>query len=746
MTRSPKLLLLSLASITLLGCDGEKRQTKEDRIAKDLFFEEEAVSNLSELKNEMADAPTDFLRLFKDDPIAWQAWNSSVPKKAKSSQSPILAFVVSSRDGGCRDTAQRILADKEMMDLFKAGNVCTIVDIHANPEVGLLSYILASETRQPVGFPMLIWMSHEACPLAWLPIADLKTKDLKSALINSAAIVDDTWKKSSDYAVRNSRRDIEARQKRLDSEIQGAEDEAKRIDIFRRQARQTASLYDPISGNIDGAGGLVPSSALELLSLGHLSPALSKGVRQRSKEAITGVITSIEKGALHDPLDGFYFYARRSQDWSLPAFSKDLGTQAQYATALIHAGQAVENQNFINTGLAIITKLQKDWLGHNYTNESSLLEKKVPGLFLWDWDILEKTLSPEEFAVAEAAFRLNKNGNIPVFSDPTSQFRGLNSLSSSATIDEIATAVSSTPTETKPTLEKVISKLREHREKTGSIFRETQVAAQDRAQFCLAQLAAWSATGSSSDLAEAVASGNLIKNEHDIEGKQLTRFPSTLAVKARGSDYARSILAGIGLYQATLDPEWLVWSSHLAHEALDLLTEGDDDPLISEITEEDRIIPIRIRNHSMIFSESTLGLFDQAISGIAALTGDERLLKTRIAIAKSLSGPSERLPIIHTDYIASCILTETPLVAVLSGEFQDSGYQNFIKQLNHAKFSSFVTLRSDKQDGGLSPLPDFESFGNATGITLVRGSEIIGQARTIAQFRELLQSELSQKE
>ncbi|MDB0057054.1 hypothetical protein N9F36_08150, partial [Akkermansiaceae bacterium] len=158
------------------------------------------------------------------------------------------------------------------------------------------------------------------------------------------------------------------------------------------------------------------------------------------------------------------------------------------------------------------------------------------------------------------------------------------------------------------------------------------------------------------------------------------------------------------------------------------------------------IIPIRIRNHSMIFSESTLGLFDQAISGIAALTGDERLLKTRIAIAKSLSGPSERLPIIHTDYIASCILTETPLVAVLSGEFQDSGYQNFIKQLNHAKFSSFVTLRSDKQDGGLSPLPDFESFGNATGITLVRGSEIIGQARTIAQFRELLQSELSQKE
>ena len=734
MTSLKKLLFLAFSPFLFTACDGEKKQTRKERLeAEEQFFEETPVSDLSELENEMAEAPTDFLRLLKNDPIPWQAWNPSVLEKAKATQSPILAFIVSSRDGGCRDTAKRIFADPEILTSLRDRNVCTLIDIHANPELGLLSYVLCGEIRQPVGFPMLIWMSHEACPLAWLPIADLETKNLKLILSNSTAMVDEIWKESSDYAVRNSRRDIEARQERLDSSLKREEEETKRLSIFRRQARQVAALYDPISGNIDGAGGLIPSSALELLCRGHLSPLLSPGVRQRSKEAIQGIIQAIENGAIHDPLDGLYFYARRSQDWSLPAFSKDLETQAQYATALIHSGQSINDPEITNTGLEIIKRLKTNWLIHNYTNESSLLEKKIPGVFLWDWETLNKTLNPEEIEIAKTAFKLKKAGNIPVISDPIFQFRELNSLSFN-------------PSESTPALEQVIKKLREHREKTGAIFRETQVTAQARARFCLAQLAAWSATGSSFDLAEAVASGNLIRNKHSTEGKQLSRFPSSFEIKARGGDYARSILAGISLYQATLDPEWLTWSSRLANEALDQLTDNDDDFLIAETAKDDQIVPITLHNSSMVFAESTIGLFDQSVTRLAALTGDERFRKSSTAIAKSLSQRSERLPIIHTDFVVSCALSETPLVAVLSGELKDPKYQDFIKRLNHIEFTSFLTLRSDKEEGNLKPLPDFPDFGGSSGITLIRGTKVLGQAQSMTQFRDLMQKAISQKE
>jgi uncharacterized protein YyaL (SSP411 family) len=740
-----QLLLSFVAVIFFLGCEGEKRKTKADRIAEDQYFNGAAVSSLSDLKNEIGDAPTDFLRLFKDDPIPWQAWNSSITDKARSCQAPILALVVSSLDGGCRDTALKICANKELLSLFKDNNVCTIIDIHANPEIGLLSYYLANEARQQIGFPMLIWMSHEASPIGWIPIENFKENNLKSVIENWALMVNQTWTESSDYAVINSRREAKNRQNRLDSMVPEAEKDINRNNLFFRKARQIVSLYDPISRSIDGAGGLVPSSALELLVKAYLSPQMPEGIRRRAREGISSVISAVEEGAIHDPLDSLYFYARRSQDWSLPAFSKDLGTQAQYASALIHCGQAINDPNLINSGTKIIKILKEDWLNNNYTNESSLLEKDVPGVFLWDWIALEKTLNPAEIKLAALLFNLKRSGNIPLVSDPTSKFFRLNNLSYPNDLQEIATSLSSTPEEIRLRLEKVINKLKEHREDTGAIFRETQVAAQDRAQFCLAQLANWTTTGSPFDLADAIASANVLRNEHRPDGKRLMRFPSSSKVRARGADYARAILAGVRIHQATLDPEWLKWSIALTHEALEHLS-TEERPLIQETPTEDRVIPLHLYNSSMVFSESTLGLFDQAVSKIAALNEDEKITSLRNRLGRTLSTSCERLPIIHTDFISSCSLGNDPLVAVLSGQFENASFQALLREINAPEFISFIVIRDDHESKLLTPLPEFERPSTATGITLLRDEKIIGQASDIAEFRKLLQQALLQKE
>ncbi|MDB4353835.1 DUF255 domain-containing protein [Akkermansiaceae bacterium] len=735
---------LTLTVILFSGCKGQKKETKADRLAQELYFQEEALGSLDDLTNEMAEAPTDFLRLFKDDPIPWQAWNKTVPSKAKSCQMPILAFVVSSRDGGCRDTIKRLFSDQETLSLIREKNVCTLIDIHANPEIGLLSYHLASEIRQPVGFPMAIWLSHEAAPLGWMPLPDLSNENLKSVIGNSAAMVGNIWTESSDYAVRNSRRDSKARQQRIDAAYAGSEEEIKRANLFQRQARQITSLYDPISKNLDGSGGLVPASALELLVQTHLSPFHSEKTKKNAQKAIEGIISSIQQGAIHDPLDDFYFYARRSQDWSLPAFSKDLETQAQFGTALVRSGQAIKDEEIISAGIDVITNLRDRWLPKNYTNESSLLEKKIPGVFLWDWITLKKTLTDEELRIAQAAFALKKEGNIPALSDPTSQFFELNSLRHPFDLAPIANALSMSVAELKPQLDSVTSKLQQHREETGAIFRETQVSAQARAQFCLGQIAKWSATGSSIDLAEAVVTGNIIRNEHRPEG-QLMRFPSSFKLKARGADYSRSILAGVRLYQATLDPEWLEWSSDLAHEAINLLIR-DDNNLILEISQEDRIIPIDLHSDSMIFSESTLGILDLALSRICSLMKDEKLDSLRNTLGKALAASSERVPIIHTDFISSCALGNIPLVAVLSGDFTSPAYQNLIRTLNSPEFISFIAIRSDTEESELKPLPSFKRPTGAGSITLVRGEKIIGQATSPNELRLLIRQALSQKE
>ena len=199
------------------------------------------------------------------------------------------------------------------------------------------------------------------------------------------------------------------------------------------------------------------------------------------------------------------------------------------------------------------------------------------------------------------------------------------------------------------------------------------------------------------------------------------------------------------IHQATLDPEWLKWSIALTHEALEHLS-TEERPLIQETPTEDRVIPLHLYNSSMVFSESTLGLFDQAVSKIAALNEDEKITSLRNRLGRTLSTSCERLPIIHTDFISSCSLGNDPLVAVLSGQFENASFQALLREINAPEFISFIVIRDDHESKLLTPLPEFERPSTATGITLLRGEKIIGQASDIAEFRKLLQQALLQKE
>jgi hypothetical protein len=91
-------------------------------------------------------------------------------------------------------------------------------------------------------------------------------------------------------------------------------------------------------------------------------------------------------------------------------------------------------------------------------------------------------------------------------------------------------------------------------------------------------------------------------------------------------------------------------------------------------------------------------------------------------------------------------LGNDPLVAVLSGQFENASFQTLLREINAPEFISFIVIRDDHESKLLTPLPEFERPSTATGITLLRGEKIIGQASDIAEFRKLLQQALLQKE
>ena len=113
MTRSFFFFIILLTIFTLTGCKGKKEKTNlEQRREKDQFFTENAAASLQDFKNEAGSFSTDYLRLFKDDPIAWQPWDETIRKKATDTQRPILMFIVSAATTSCRETIENIYRNK----------------------------------------------------------------------------------------------------------------------------------------------------------------------------------------------------------------------------------------------------------------------------------------------------------------------------------------------------------------------------------------------------------------------------------------------------------------------------------------------------------------------------------------------------------------------------------------------------------------------------------------------------------
>ncbi|MDB4435932.1 DUF255 domain-containing protein [Akkermansiaceae bacterium] len=756
MTRSLLFFIILLPLFSLTGCEGEKKKTNlEQRRSDDQFFTENATASLEDFKNESGSFSTDYLRLFKDDPIAWQPWDDTIKKKATDTQRPILMCVVSATTTSCRETIKSIYSDPKLLNLLRDQNLCTLVDIHAHPEIGFLTNQLCSDSGQNVSFPTLIWLSHEAMPIASFPLGQMGPKKIEAAIKNAAAMVDHIWNQSSNYAISNSRANHQSRQKATDDYLLGKfiikqDDEdtsikipKKRSEIFRSSTRQIISYYDPITRTIDGLGGLMPSSALCIISKANLSPRFNPQTRKRATIAFQESASNITTSAARDMVEGGYFQAKRSKDWSLPVFSKTANTQAELALSLIQGGQATQNHALTKEGLSILDHLSTHWIPETISIESPTSEELEPGKYLWNWEEFEKALTPDELIFLSKVFRIRKLGNIPATADPTGQFFKLNNLQLNRSWDAISDSVNLPIHEIQRKLNPSFAKLKEARGNHNTTFQEKNLSAEQVAILGLAFQAGWNATGNETYLLQALQLAARLNSEYRGTDQTFLRMTAPQPIHARGIDYAQAILLFEQLYETTLHEKWLTLALELTQEALTALSR-EGFPL-QESRNDDHIIPLHIHNSRMIFGASSGGLFDQVFTRLYAITGDQAYAARRTPLTEIFPVYISMSPIIFTDYLASFALGDEPLLITLEGDSTSPLFKETLRGLRNPQFSSFASLVSANSNNRRNS-PAIQSSGENLKITLSRGQEILGEATDLASFQDLFLSELRKKE
>ncbi|MGC6427442.1 MAG: DUF255 domain-containing protein [Akkermansiaceae bacterium] len=752
MKSSLLLLPLSICLFLATSCDEKDGPSNlEKRRAEDLFFSNAAVSSLKDFKNEAANFQSDYLKLYKDDPIAWQAWDQTLEKKASDCQAPILLFVVSAVNGDCRGVVNQIYKDEELLNLLRDNNLCTLVDVHTNPEVALLAHSLSVDSRQQVSFPTLIWLSHEKLPIASFSVGMMNDNQLKTAVNNAATMVEQIWNNSSDYAVNNSRADNERRQERIDFDLRGeslmnTEEDgiplsipATRNTIYRDSTRKLISYFDPISQNFDGLGGILPASALELTGTASLSPRFTPQIRAASQRAFSETNGNIIHSAAKDVLDGGYFQSKRGQTWELPVFSKRLETQAQFSAALIRGGDATGDKPSITEGLALADLFASRMDNNLSAYQTSLTDPNSPGTFLWNWETLSEHLSEEELRLYSQVYGIRKFGNIPATIDPNGTFFKLNSLAQRGSWEELATKTGIPAESLQEKITGLNSKLLASRKQTASLFQETLISANQLSALGGVFHAAWAVSGKQKYLDAALTAGKKIELKYRSESGHFLRFPSPSKTLARGEDFSNSALFSLQLYQATLDEKWLKLARETTAQAINLLAR-EDFPL-EECQPADRIIPIHIHNAAMIFGESTAGIFDQVYTRLLAITHDNQLSSRRELNTKRFRLRVDRIPIIFTDLLRSFALGDSPYLIAVSGNPSSPQTKTVLRELNRPHFSSFATLASASISA-----PELTAPTGGIAIGLYQNGKLLGKAANLDVFAKIFSTEMAKKE
>lgn len=589
-------------------------------------------------------------------PIHWQPWTPATLEMADDSRRLILAVVALPQQPGFADILKDLSSNPGTVSLINDTYVPVLIDGDAVREMGILTADLCAEIGSGLQLPLLIWMTPEANPVAWMPLPSTSAGSASELLSQSHEMVARTWADDPDYVTQNSKLDQVNRSNRLMERIKNLETSDDPSADALRALRQLTTLYDPLSRTFDEAGGLFPSGALDLLAMGAGMENLPDDLRRRCRSVLESLLKDLLTSPMFDPLDGGVFNARRGVSWSYPGFYRDCSSQSRAVVSLLNAYEATGESRALEKALGVLAFIES-----NYRTSEGLytLGSGVSGdarKWLWWIEEVKELLTAEELAVWLPASGMKNAGNLPSEVDPLREhFRG-NSIAFAKSAEEIALERGQDPAEVEQLLDTAREKLLAARDqRLGKPSGGNEANAVATFRMISAYATAYRVTGETSyrDLAKDILDK---ARAHFSDGPRLRNYVGDFADSLTGG---RAFLYGVAI-QAALDVEAITLNG------VSLLWAGDLSSTLSEVFAVDShirespasadLIGLPVTDMAMLFDESTAGLLAMSESRLAAL--DIPLAPTLKAELDALPVAALFRPVLHTDLIQATLMRE----------------------------------------------------------------------------------------
>jgi uncharacterized protein YyaL (SSP411 family) len=654
-------LVMALCGLTLVcgACRKGRNANEPDAVAAAVVAPELLANGLRML-------PGAVYHNQADSAIHWQPWVKASLERAKDARRLLFCVIAMPQQAGFQKVLTALARDPAVVEAINGHYVPILIDGDATREMGLLTADLCAEIKRPLQLPLLVWMTYEGNPVAWISASGAESSDVVGLFNQSHTMVSQMWEDSAGYMLGNSGMDNQSRRERFKQrQIAKVVSEQPEVDVIR-SIRQLASLYDTYSRSFDEVGGLFPSGSLELLATAAMHPGLPADVRARCLVTTRELLVDILPSAMFDPLDGGVFSSRRGVSWALPAFTRDCPGQARAAVALLQAYRATGDPDALDKALGVIAFAEKSYATEEGLFSVGLTEESAPTMWMWNVEDIEKELAPADATWWIKATRMKGLGNLPSESDPRREYFRCNTVGLANTATEIAAWQSQSPAEFKPRFEAVKARLLSVRNaRLGKIHHDQCSHAGATLRMVSAYAAAFGATGDERFRDKAVS---LLKRAREAfgAGPRLRVFskdaPDSIGA-GRAFLYALALESVLDVAAITTDETWLFWSEDLATTAAELFT---GDKLLKECPDTAKLIDLPITDLVMLFDDSTAGLVSLAECRLADLK--RPLVKSFSELATPMPTYALDRPVLHTDLLLAALARHFKVTVVLGAD------------------------------------------------------------------------------
>ena len=416
------------------------------------------------MTNRLAKEASPYLQQHAHNPVDWYPWGQEALSRAKAEDRPILLSIGYSACHWCHVMERESFEDERIAALMNQSFVNVKVDREERPDLDQIYQLVVQLLGRSGGWPLTVFLTPEQKPFfagTYFPPEDRHGLPGFPRILAAVAEA---------YRERRSDVDLQAREvadaitqvSRPPSDKPGAIDRG----ALAKAADRLSTRFDDEHGGFGSRPKFPSTMSLDVL-LHHGALNGDERALGRFRRALDGM----RDGGVYDQLGGGFHRYSTDERWLVPHFEKMLYDNALLLRLYVDGFRQLGEARFADTAREIVGWLfreMKDAQGGFYSTQDADSEGEEGKFFVWTPDQVREAAGADAELVMRR-FGVTDEGN---FEDT-----GASVLYLARSIEQLAVAFSTAPSEIEKRLERARASMLAYRERRPKPFRDDKILA-----------------------------------------------------------------------------------------------------------------------------------------------------------------------------------------------------------------------------------------------------------------------------